>query len=232
MSASRPLGRARDELAHLTDDGGAWPRPWRLAVGRLDATAREAAVLVLFGALDHVPAEHRSQAVAAELDVLLLARATTLGSHPGQVAFPGGRVDPEDDSVLDAAMREAVEETGLDPAGVEVLGPLGALPLPVSNHRVTPVLAWWAEPSPVAVVDERESAYVFRAPVADLLDPRSRFTAVVRHGSRTFRSPAFRVVGNEGEHIVWGFTGGVLDALFERLGWAEPWDAADERPVL
>lgn len=176
--------------------------------------------------MDHVPADHRSSAVAADLDVLLLARATTLGSHPGQVAFPGGRVDPEDSTVVDAALREAVEETGLAVEGVEVLGTLGTLPLPVSNHRVAPVLAWWAAPSPVGVVDERESAHVFRAPVADLLDPDRRRTAVVRHGPQTFRSPAFVVADGDAEHLVWGFTAGILDALFDRLGWTEDWDRA------
>ena len=115
--------------------------------------------------------------------MLLLARASTLRSHPGQVAFPGGRVDPEDSSPVAAALREAQEETGLDPAGVEVLGALEIVPLEYSQHVVTPVLAWWQHPSPVSVVDEAESADVFRAPVADLLDPANRGSTVVRSDS-------------------------------------------------
>lgn len=215
---------ARDELAALPAGGGAWPSPWRLAVGALDERARPAAVLMLFGVLDHVPADHGARAVARDLDVLLLARAATLGHHPGQVAFPGGRLDPGDDGPVDAALREATEETGLDRSGVEVLGTLGELPVPVSNHVVTPVLGWWARPTPVRAVDDAESAHVFRVPVADLLDPGRRRTATVRRGRRVFRSPAFLVEAEGREHLVWGFTGGLLDALFDRLGWTEPWD--------
>jgi 8-oxo-dGTP pyrophosphatase MutT (NUDIX family) len=154
--------------------------------------------------------------------VLLLARAASLAHHPGQVAFPGGRVEPDDDGAVGAALREATEETGLDPSGVEVLGTLAPLPLHVSNHVVVPVLAWWARPSPVAVVDHRESATVFRAPVADLLDPANRRTAVV-HG-RPYAGPAFLVGHEAGHHLVWGFTAMILDRLFDELGWTEPWD--------
>ncbi|MFZ8299899.1 NUDIX hydrolase, partial [Staphylococcus aureus] len=82
------------------------------------------AVLILFGTLDAVPSAHVAPAVPSDLDVLLLARADTLRAHPGQVAFPGGRVDPGDDGPVAAALREAREETGLDPAGVGVIGTL------------------------------------------------------------------------------------------------------------
>ncbi|UKJ64635.1 CoA pyrophosphatase [Cellulosimicrobium cellulans] len=215
---------ARDQLAALAADGGGWPSPWRLAIGRLDERARPAAVLLLFGALDAVPSEHRARAVPRDLDVLLLARAATLGHHPGQVAFPGGRIDPGDEGPVDAALREAMEETGLDRSGVDVLGPLGELPLPVSNHVVTPVLGWWPRPTPVRVVDVAESAHVFRVPVADLLDPERRRTVTVRHDRRVHKSPGFLVEADGREHLVWGFTGGILDALFDRLGWTEPWD--------
>lgn len=189
--------------------------------------SRKAAVLMLFGALDSVPATSAKPLAPAELDVLLIERAATLGDHPGQIAFPGGTVDPEDESVVAAALREAVEETGLDAAGVEILGTLPELPLTVSNFMVTPVLGWWASPSPVAVVDYGESAQVFRVPVRDLLDPDNRFMATVTRGKETFRSPAFNVNGV----VVWGFTGAILDRLFGQLGWAVVWDAARTMPA-
>jgi 8-oxo-dGTP pyrophosphatase MutT (NUDIX family) len=197
------------------------------------AGARAAAVLILFGVLDSRPSDSpaRSRAVSRDLDVLLLARAASLRSHPGQVAFPGGRVDPGDDGPVSAALREAEEETGLDPSGVEVLGMLPAVPLEFSRHLVTPVLAWWQHPSPVRVVDEAESADVFRAPVADLLDPAHRGSTVIRREGHEWRGPGFLVSHATGEHLVWGFTAMLLDGLFDRLGWTEPWDAARELPL-
>lgn len=190
-------------------------------VGGGAGPGRRAAVLVLFGVLDRSPARRTGAAVARELDVLLVRRADTLRHHPGEVSFPGGRVDPEDDGVVGAALREAKEETGLDPAGVEVLGTLPDQALVASGHVVTPVLAWWARPSPVRVVDHGESAAVFRAPVADLLDPAARRTATLTFAGTVRRTPAFLL----GDHLVWGFTALVLDRLFDDLGWAVPWDA-------
>jgi 8-oxo-dGTP pyrophosphatase MutT (NUDIX family) len=190
------------------------------------ATARKAAVLMLFGVLDGVPAASDKPLAPADLDVLLLERAHTLDDHPGQVAFPGGSIDPGE-SPVSAALREAEEETGLESGGVEVLGEMPQLSLPRSNFLVTPVLAWWVSPSPVRVMDYGESAQVFRVPVRDLLDPENRVMATVSRLGQTFRSPAFTVGGV----VVWGFTGMVLNQLFEQLGWSVPWDRTRLHPI-
>lgn len=193
------------------------------------ATARRAAVLILFGDLDNRPADFQMAAVPGELDVLLVERAATLNDHPGQVAFPGGALDPQDAGPVAAALREAEEETGLDPAGVSVLGTLPDVGLPISNFLVTPVLGWWHRPTPVDVVDYGESASVFRVPVADLLNPDNRRTAVVSRGRGAHRTPAFLVNGV----LVWGFTGIILHGVLEELGWTLPWDKDREIvPVL
>ena len=144
----------------------------------------------------------------------------------------GGRVDPPDDGPVAAALREAREETGLDPAGVEVLGTLDPIPLTYSQHLVTPVLGWWRHPSPVHVVDEAESSAVFRAPVGDLLDPANRGSTVIRRDGQEWRGPGFLVPHPGGRHLVWGFTGMVLDGLFDRLGWTEQWDSERELPLV
>lgn len=166
---------------------------------------RESAVLVLFGEGPRGP------------DVLLIERAATLRSHAGQPAFPGGALDPTDVSPAAAALREAVEETGLDPYGVEILGELPQLWVPPSGFVVVPVLAWWRVPSVVGPVDPAECAAVARVPIAELVDPVNRLQ--VRHPNG-YVGPAFAVGGM----LVWGFTAGLLDRLLELAGWAAPWD--------
>ena len=166
-----------------------------------DDGGRPGAVLVLFGEDVHGP------------DVLLLQRAADMRSHPGQPAFPGGAIDPDDDGPVAAALREAQEETGLDPAGVEVFALLPSLWLPPSGFVVTPVLAWWRRPSAVHPAIPAEVAAVHRVPVAELVDPANRVR--VRHPSG-YVGPAFQVRGM----LVWGFTGGLLDRILSIGGFA------------
>jgi 8-oxo-dGTP pyrophosphatase MutT (NUDIX family) len=177
-----------------------------------DEGGRESAVLVLFGDGPDGP------------DLLLIQRAATVSSHPGQPAFPGGAVDDTDPDVVAAALREAEEETGLDPSGVEVFATLPALWLPPSGFVVTPVLGWWRAESPVGVVDPGEVESVVRVPLAELLDPANRVS--VGHPSG-FVGPAFDVRGL----LVWGFTAGLLSRLFALCGWERPWDASTVRPL-
>jgi 8-oxo-dGTP pyrophosphatase MutT (NUDIX family) len=152
-------------------------------------------------------------------DVLLIERAVGLRRHPGTPALPGGVVDPDDDGPADTALREAREETGLDPAGVDVLATLPDLWLPAGAYVVTPVLAWWRVPSPVAVVDAAEVASVHRVPLADLVEPANRLRV---HHPSGYAGPAFRV----GDLLVWGFTADVLSGLLEVGGLSRPWDTS------
>lgn len=76
-------------------------------------------------------------------------------------------------------------------------------------------------------MDVGESSHVFRAPVADLLDPAHRRVTEHRVGAVVHRSPAFLA----GEHLVWGFTAIVLDRVFDALGWTEPWDRRHAVPA-
>jgi 8-oxo-dGTP pyrophosphatase MutT (NUDIX family) len=161
-------------------------------------------------------------------DVLLTERAWTLRSHAGQMAFPGGGVDEVDgtgaDGLIRTALREAEEETGLDPDGVEVFAVWPALWVPVSNFAVSPVLAWWWQPSPVAVVDPAEVASVHRVAVRALADPRSRVSCLHPTG---FTGPAFTV----DNLFIWGFTAGLLDKMLTMGGWARDWDPTNVVPL-
>lgn len=184
---------------------------------------RAAAVLVLFGGAR--AADPRAVGgVPADADVLLTERSTTLRNHSGQVAFPGGGADPGDDGPIGTALREAREETGLDPAGVQPLATLPAIFVPPSRFNVVPVVAYWHTPSPVAVVDPAESQRVVRVPLADLLNPANRFQVRSPMG---YSSPAFQVDGM----LVWGFTAGVLAGLFTAAAWELPWDETDVRDL-
>src|SRR5699024_5163153 len=109
---------------------------------------RDAAVLVLFSGDPAAPGPHPP----GDARVLLTHRAPTLRNHSGQISFPGGGVDPEDSGPVEAALREAWEETGLERHGVDVLAVLPELFIPVSNYTVAPVLAYWREPMEVSAV--------------------------------------------------------------------------------
>jgi len=176
-----------------------------------DAVTRRGAVLLLFG---------------ADRDLLLTERAHDMRSHPGQVSFPGGSIDPGETPVQ-AALREAEEETGLRADGVEVFAQLPELWLPPSNFAVTPVLGWWAEESPVGVVDPAEVHAVYRVPLDELLDPVHRIS--VRHPSG-WVGPGF-LIGPDHDIVLWGFTAGIIARLLDFLGWARPWDPDQVRDL-
>ncbi len=202
----------------------------RAKLARMMAVARNrraAAVLVLLaGRFDADP--DSPGGLPGDAEVLLLERATTLRQHSGQVAFPGGAHDAGEPYPVHTALREAQEETGLDPDGVRVLANLPSFSTLPSPFEVVPVLGYWEQPSPVRAVDPGETARVARIPVRELLDPVNRFQ--VRRdfmGGRVYQGPAFMVDGL----LVWGFTGGLLAAISIAAGWDLPWDTGDVRPL-
>lgn len=205
-----------ERLAAAADAPQAHRLARRLAAVAGSGDARSSAVLLCF-------AEHRDGR-PPNVDVLLMQRASTLRSHPGQVSFPGGRTDPGDLDAPATALREAAEEVGLRPASITVIGQLPALDLNVTGFRVTPVLAWWHAPHPVGVVDAAEVARVERVPVAELVEPTNRFE--VAHPSGRV-GPGFAAGGL----FVWGFTAFLLDTVLDLAGWARNWDRAALRPV-
>jgi 8-oxo-dGTP pyrophosphatase MutT (NUDIX family) len=177
-----------------------------------DGTGRASAVLVALTDGDRGPS------------VLLIQRSAGLRNHASQVAFPGGAVDPADPTHVSAAIREAEEEVGLDPASVQVIAVLPRLFIPPSGFVVTPVIAWWTDPHPVAPVDPAEVARVAVVPIAELSDPANRF--MVTHPSGRW-GPGFEAGGL----FVWGFTALLLTHLLVLGGWAVPWDESRVREL-
>ena len=193
-----------------------WLRKLADAAGKMEVNpliqppargGRASAVLVLFGGEPDDP------------DLLFIQRSADLRLHAGQPAFPGGAIDAVDGGPVAAALREAAEEVGVDPDGVDVVGTLPELFIPRTGFRVVPVLAWWRQPCAVAPVDPAEVAAVERVSVSELADPATR---VMVKGPGGFLSPAFRVKGM----LIWGFTAVLVDRLLALAGWDRPWDTA------
>lgn len=169
---------------------------------------RYSAVLVLFGEGDGTGND------ADGPSVLLTHRNPRMRTHSGQIAFPGGRRESTDSSPVQTALREAVEETACDPGSVVPVALLQPLYIDRTNHAVIPVIAWWRTLGPVGPATE-ETDWVRPVPVADLVDPAVRS----RIGFLNWHGPAFDIDG----YLLWGFTGGVVDAVLKLGGWEKPW---------
>ena len=143
--------------------------------------------------------------------VLLTRRADTLASHAGQIAFPGGRLDAGETAV-EAALREAMEEVGLDPAAVEVLGVSEAYET-VTGFLVNPVIGWIAEP-PALTARVDEVADLFEVPwdfLMDMANHRRDFLEPDIGPRRWFWAMPWQ------DRYIWGATAGIIRALRTRL---------------
>lgn len=210
MTGPGPGGGAPEWLGRLAAGAAVMEVP--RAVRPPASGGRRSAVLVLFGEGAGGP------------DLLYVQKSVGLRRHAGQPAFPGGKIEEGDDGPVAAALREGAEETGLEPAGVDVLATLPELFIARSQFRVVPVLAWWREPCTVRPTDAGEIAAVERIRLADLADPANRLTLRYPSGHG---GPAFRM----GSMLIWGFTALLTDRLLAIGGWERPWDAGTIREL-
>lgn len=145
--------------------------------------------------------------------IAFIRRASTLRSHSGEIAFPGGGVDPDDLSPVMTALREAQEEIGLDPGRVEVLGVLPPVFTIVSNYLITPVVAFLPQGLGELQLQASEVTEVIIAPLAGLADPD------IAHTEEWTRGGLTRLVYfyDYGPYHIWGATGRMLNALLALL---------------
>jgi len=125
------------------------------------------------------------------------------------------------------ALREAREETGIDPGRLHPLATLERMFIPPSGFHVVPVLAYSPDPGPVTVVNEAETAVVARVPVRAFVNPENRLMVYRTGAGKRFAGPAFLL----DEMLVWGFTGHVISAMLDVAGWSQPWDTDDIREL-
>jgi 8-oxo-dGTP pyrophosphatase MutT (NUDIX family) len=147
----------------------------------------------------------------AEPQLLLTRRNAALRRHPGQIAFPGGRIDPEDADAVAAALREAEEEVALRRDHVELLGQLDAYETG-TGYAITPVVGL-VPPGLSFTPQASEVADVFHVPFAHVMDPANH---QVRTGEWQGRERRFYVI-RHGAHEIWGATAGILVNLSRRI---------------
>jgi 8-oxo-dGTP pyrophosphatase MutT (NUDIX family) len=195
LGAALPGERAQLKMAAAGRTRlGAFPTP--------NAATRTGAVLILFyprGGLIHVP---------------MIRRPVYQGVHSGQVAFPGGRVDETDESIIATALREAHEEVGVRPAEVEVLGLLTPLFVHASNFMVHPVVGA-ARHRPDFKPDPYEVDALLEVPLTELQDvTRIGSKEIIVREDIAIEAPFYDLQG----HTVWGATAMMLSELLEVLG--------------
>lgn len=145
--------------------------------------------------------------------LLFIRRAATLRTHSGEIAFPGGKVDPDDASLLETALRETHEEVGIAPERVVPLGVLPPVFTVVSNYMITPVVGFLPDGLGLLRVHAAEVAEVIVAPLASLADPTILHTEIWGEPAQA-RTIYFYAYGT---HQIWGATGRILAALLAKL---------------
>lgn len=175
------------------------PQPRGARPPDLDGQPREGGVLVVLYDKD------------GQTHLILTRRRDDLNDHAGQISFPGGRRE-DDENLQMTAVREAEEEIGLDPASLTILGRLTCLYIPPTDYEVHPFVAWH-EGRPTFRRQAEEVAQIIEVSLAFLLDPTNRFEEYWDYRGMTVQVPFYLI----GRHKVWGATAMMLSEFLERL---------------
>ncbi len=194
-----------DMLRHALEQG--WTRQPILLEG--DVLEEEETIRGTTPAAVLVPVVDRP-----EPTVILTLRPQTMRKHPGQISFPGGRIDPQDSGAIAAALREAEEEIGLPPCKVEVIG-TADLYRTITGFEVTPVVGVVPPDLPLAP-HPGEVAAMFEAPLHYLLDPSHQLVRTVEWRGR---ERSYYEIDWQGRRI-WGATAAMIVNLSRRLAFA------------
>ena len=179
---------------------------------KLDANYRELAV------------NYKQSAVLAllypnqnSLHLLLTKRQEYVGAHSGQISFPGGKKEVHDSNLLETALRETKEETGISSNKIELIGALTPVYIPVSNFMVQPYLAFVNE-LPQLILNTREVRETIHVPIQLLMQEETRIqTKIIASSSMTLDVPAFYF----DPHIIWGATAMMISEINELFKVAE-----------
>jgi 8-oxo-dGTP pyrophosphatase MutT (NUDIX family) len=144
---------------------------------------------------------------------IFMQRPDYKGVHGGQISFPGGKKEPFDENIIQTALREANEETGVDPNIIKIIGTLTPLFIPVSNMLVTPVIGW-TDKKPVFNYNPEEVLFLIDADLKKLLDP-----SAVKLKPFEIRGEMLDIkYFNYEENTIWGATAMILNELLIIIG--------------
>ena len=145
---------------------------------------------------------------ADQLNILLIKRSENGGVHSGQIAFPGGKMEPQDQTLMETAIRETFEEVGIPPEKIELVGELSEVYIPPSNFLAKPFVGLLSAP-PDILIQQTEVQHIVYFPLKNLLNEtfRKRKPIFLPKFEVTIDSPYFEV----DEHTVWGATALMLN---------------------
>ncbi|MEE4197476.1 MAG: CoA pyrophosphatase [Bacteroidales bacterium] len=145
-----------------------------------------------------------------QLCTVCIKRTEYDGAHSGQISFPGGKFEPGDGDLEQTALRESMEEIGINPKQVNILGQLTPLHIPVSNFYVVPFVGFYPK-VPEFIRDPNEVEKIVEIPLVDLMNPKNCTQQEFHYGDHAFTAPIYK----SKELVIWGATAMIMSEFLE-----------------